>query len=422
MTELNDEFRKYGLAVPQVLLPEGIDLSKWAVIACDQFTSQSEYWDMVRSRVFDVPSTLHIIHPEAWLSQGDARISLISAAMRDYRQNVLTRTVNGMILVERTLGDDSSGGKRLGLIAAVDLEAYDFEEDSHALIHATEGTVIERIPPRVDIRREAPLETTHVMLLADDPNHTLIEPVYADRENFELLYDVELMLGGGHVRGWKIDRPERLLSALEGLYAGADGLLFAVGDGNHSLASARKYWLELRETLCEEERKNHPARFALAEIVNLHDDALRFEPIHRVMFNTQISRLSRDLSAWLHERGMQLTLCNEERAMLRFTTGFVTRHYRIENCSHPLPLAVLQDFLDQWLKAHREASIDYIHGEEAARTLAQRQRTVGILLNAMDKYTLFDEIRTGGALPRKAFSMGEATDKRYYMECRSIRP
>ncbi len=419
MTEMNERFRKYGLAPAQILLPENVDLSKWAVIACDQFTSQGEYWDAVRSRVFDAPSTLHITYPEAWFSQGEARVGLIHKTMRDYKENVLTRAVDGMILVERTL---ANGGRRLGLIAAVDLEAYDFEENSCALIHATEGTVAERIPPRVAVRSEAVLETPHVMLLCDDPAHMLIEPVYADRERFELLYDVELMLGGGRVRGWKIDRPERILDALEGLYAAADGLLFAVGDGNHSLASARRYWLEKRETLCEAERENHPARFALAEIVNLHDDALKFEPIHRVMFNAQISRLSRDLSVWLHEKGMQLSLCNEERAMFRFTTGFVTRHYLIQNCTHPMPLVLLQQFLDEWLRAHREASIDYVHGKEAARTLAQRERTVGILLPAMNKYTLFEAIRTGGTLPRKAFSMGEAADKRYYMECRVIRP
>ncbi len=417
MTEMNEKLRKYGLAVPQVLLPENVDLSKWAVIACDQFTSQGEYWDVVRSRAFDVPSTLHITCPEAWLSQGAERIALIHKTMRAYRENVLTKTVDGLILVERTL---ESGGKRLGLMAAVDLEKYDFEQNPDALIHATEGTVIERIPPRVAVRRGAVIETPHIMLLADDPAHTLIEPLYTDREQFELLYDFDLMLGGGHVRGWKVDAPERILPALEGLYTSADGLLFAVGDGNHSLASARQYWLEIRDALSEEERRNHPARFALAEIVNLHDDALSFEPIHRVMFNTQISRLVRDMSAWLHGQQMHLEICNEERAMLRLTTGFVTRCYRIDNCAHSL--SVVQQFLDQWLEKHREASIDYIHGERAARTLAQQERTVGILLPAMDKNTLFDVIRSGGILPRKAFSMGEAADKRYYMECRAIRP
>lgn len=422
MEGINDEFRRYGLSVPQVLLPQGVDLSKWAVIACDQFTSQSEYWDMVRARVFDVPSTLHITYPEAWLSQGDARVELIADAMRDYEENVLTRSVDALILVERTLSGEGESRKRLGLMAAVDLEAYNFEEDSQALIHATEGTVIERIPPRVAVRREAVLETPHIMLLADDPQHTLIEPLYAVKEQLELLYDAELMLGGGHVRGWKVENTEGVLAALEGLYKKADGLLFAVGDGNHSLAAARRCWLELRENLSEEERENHPARFALAEIVNLHDDALTFEPIHRVMFNTQISRLVRDMTAWLHGQQMHLEICNEERAMLRLTTGFVTRCYRIDNCTQPLPLTVVQQFLDEWLEQHREASIDYVHGEDAARTLAQQSRTVGILFPAMDKHTLFPAIRSGGALPRKAFSMGRAEDKRYYMECRRIRP
>ena len=413
-----DMLKKYGLAVPEILLPEHVNLSNWSVVACDQFTSQAEYWDMVRARAFDVPSTLHITYPEAWLDQGDGRIESIHKTMKGYLRSVLTKRVRGMILVERT----TPSGSRLGLMAAVDLEAYDFSADSRSLIHATEGTVIERIPPRVKIRRDASIEVPHILLLADDPDHTLIDPIYAERDKLELLYDFELMLGGGHVRGWLFEDVKRLVPALEGLYRAAEGLLFAVGDGNHSLASARQCWLDIRDSIPESEREGHPARFALVELTNLHDDALVFEPIHRVMFNTQISRLARDFGMWLHERGMSLAICTEERAMFRWTTGFVTRPYIIQNCTHPLPLALLQEFLDEWLNIHREASIDYVHGEDAARTLAQQQRTVGILVQVLDKHVLFESVRKNGALPRKAFSMGEATEKRYYLECRKIKP
>jgi len=413
-----DMLKKYGLAVPEILLPEHVNLSAWSVVACDQFTSQAEYWDMVRARAFDVPSTLHITYPEAWLDQGDGRIESIHKTMKAYEKNVLTRKIRGMILVERT----TESGRRIGLMTAVDLESYDFSAHSRSLIHATEGTVIERIPPRVKIRRDAPIETPHILLLADDPDHTLLSPIYAERDKLELLYDFELMLGGGHLRGWLFEDAARLVPALEGLYKKAEGLLFAVGDGNHSLASARQCWLDIRDSIPEEKRANHPARFALVELTNLHDTALVFEPIHRVMFNTQISRLARDFGMWLHERGMKLSICTEERAMFRWTTGFVVRPYLIENCRHPLPLALLQQFLDEWLKIHREASIDYIHGEEATRTLAQQQRTVGILVQVLDKHVLFESVRKNGALPRKAFSMGEATEKRYYLECRKIKP
>jgi len=418
MNQINQKFRKYGLSVPEILLPEEVNLPAWSVIACDQFTSQGDYWDMVRARTFDAPSTLHITCPEAWLDQGEERIASIHKTMKEYVRSVLTRTLRGAILVERT----TQSGKRLGLMLAADLEAYDFSADSQPLIHPTEGTVIERIPPRVKIRQDAVVETPHIRILADDPAHTLIDPVYAKRDSLQKLYDFELMLGGGHIRGWLLEEAEVLLPALEGLYNAAKGLLFAVGDGNHSLAAARQCWLNIRDTLSEAERENHPMRYALVELTNLHDDALVFEPIHRVVFNAQISRLARDFGAWLHERGMSLAICSQERAMFCWTTGFVTRPYIIQNCTHPLPLALLQAFLDEWLKAHREASIDYVHGEESARALARQERTVGILAQVLDKHALFESVRTRGVLPRKAFSMGEATEKRYYLECRKIKP
>ena len=410
-------FEKFGIRVPEILLPdEKYDLKQWAVIACDQFTSQPEYWDRVRSRVFDRPSTLHITYPEAWLDQGDARIASINETMLDYEKNVLTRAVKGMVLVEREIAT----GSRIGLMAAVDLEKYDFSVGSQSLIRATEGTVLERIPPRVKIRENAALETPHILVLVDDPKRTLINPLYAARDTFEKLYDFDLMLGGGHIRGWLVNRFDTVLPALEGLLEASDGLLFAVGDGNHSLATARQCWLNLKPTLTAEQRETHPARFALVELTNVHDDALQFEPIHRVVFGVDPAELSYDLGVWLGNQGMKLTVCTADRAMFRWAQGYRTLPYTIDRLNEPLPLAVLQRFLDEWLAKHENASIDYIHGEEATRELSSRPNTTGILLPAMDKFILFEAVRKGGALPRKSFSMGEAEEKRYYLECRKI--
>ena len=412
-----DMFEKYGVAVPEILLPdEKCDLSKWAVIACDQFTSQPEYWEKVRSRTFGRPSTLNITYPEAWLDQGDARIDSINRTMLEYEKTVLTRSVKGMVLVEREIAT----GRRIGLMAALDLEQYDFSAGSQSLIRATEGTVLERIPPRVKIRRNAALETPHILVLVDDPKRTLMGPLYEMRDQLEKLYDFDLMLGGGHIRGWLVDRFDTMLPALEGLMQASGGLLFAVGDGNHSLATARQCWLDLKPTLTEEEQKNHPARFALVELTNVHDDALAFEPIHRVIFGADPVELAYDLGVWLEKQGMRLNICTADQAMFRWIQDYRTLPYTIENINHPLPLAVLQAFLDEWLQHHEKASIDYIHGEDALRALTARPNTTGILLPAMDKFTLFEAVRVGGVLPRKTFSMGEAEEKRYYLECRRI--
>jgi len=408
---------RYGLRPAEILLPdERYDLSKWAVVACDQFTSQPEYWRRVQESVGGAPSTLNIIYPEAWLNQGDQRIAQINAAMCAYERDVLTRRVAGFVLVERTI----AAGRRLGLVAAIDLEQYDFSRGSASLIRPTEGTILERIPPRVRIREQATLETPHILLLADDPGRTLIEPLYEARARLPLLYDFELMAGGGHIRGWHVAREAALSGALSGLMERADGLLFAVGDGNHSLATARQCWLNLRDTLTPDERGRHPARYALAEINNLHDPALVFEPIHRALFGARFDAVSRDFELWLRERGMSLRSAEAGEAMFAFVDGEGERPMLIEGLANPLPLYTLQRFLDAWLAAHDGSSIDYIHGEAAVRELAGGG-ALGILLPAMDKHVLFESVRRGGALPRKTFSMGEACEKRYYLECRRIR-
>ena len=407
---------QYALKMPEILLPdEKYDLGKWAVVACDQYTSQPDYWRRVQETAGGAPSALNLIYPEAWLSQGDGRIEAINRAMRDYEKDVLTRRVEGFVLVERTIAP----GPRLGLLAAVDLEQYDFSRGARSLIRPTEGTILERIPPRVRIRQRASLELPHILLLADDPAHTLIEPLYAARDRLEKLYDFDLMLGGGHIRGWRVGKEAGLEAALSALMEKADGLLFAVGDGNHSLATARQCWLNIRDGLTEAQRKTHPASWALAEINNLHDPALVFEPIHRALFGADAGKLKRDFAAWLSDRGMALRGCGAAEAMFTFTAGGVDQPMRIEGLKNPLPLATLQPFLDVWLAGQAGVSIDYIHGEGALRALAG-QGAAGILLPAMDKNALFESVRRGGPLPRKTFSMGEANEKRYYLEARRI--
>ncbi len=363
---------KYGLRAADILLPdEKHDLAKWAVIACDQFTSQPEYWEKAQEISAGAPSTLNIIYPEAWLDQGDGRIDEINTTMLDYEKSVLTRRVQGMILVERTIAT----GRRLGLVAAVDLEKYDFSVGSTSMIRATEGTILERIPPRVKIRKNAALELPHILLLADDPERTFIEPLYEQRDALNKVYDVELMLGGGHLRGWEVKPDAQMEAALEGLMQKSDGLLFAVGDGNHSLATARQCWLNLREPLTEEERANHPARYALVEINNLHDEALVFEPIHRVIFGANRDEMIASFAAWLGEQEMSLIDCADDQAMLWWTHGADIRPMRIGNCKHPLPLAVLQKFLDENLP--EGAKIDYIHGADAVEALTDGQNAAG---------------------------------------------
>ncbi|MDL2206205.1 DUF1015 domain-containing protein [Eubacteriales bacterium OttesenSCG-928-N13] len=408
------DFIKLGVMPTPILLPKAPNaLDKWAVVACDQFTSEPEYWQEVTQQVGDEPSTLNIIYPECYLSEGDQRIDRIREAMQDYRSHVLGRVGTGFVLVER----QTSCGNRLGLVMAVDLEKYDFSPDSKSPIRATEQTIVERIPPRVKIRKGAPLESPHIMLLVDDPNRSLIEPIYEAREQLQSLYDFDLMMRGGHIRGWLLDSHAqgKVQKALSDLYDKSGGLLFAVGDGNHSLATARQCWLDMKNELTEQDREEHPARYALCEVVNLHDPSLQFEPIHRAIFGADSAQLSHDMVMWCRKNGMSISACDEDHAEMYLLDAPVC----IQNSINPLPVAILQPFLDEWLEAHPSASIDYIHGEQALETLTE-QGACCIRLKAIDKGSLFESVRKGGPLPRKTFSMGEAQDKRYYLECRSL--
>ena len=407
------DFTKYALRPGGILLPQGVDYRKWAVIACDQFTSQPEYWAEVEALAGDAPSTLKMIYPEAWLSQGDGRIPRIHESMRRALEGVLRPATEGFALVERQV----STGTRLGLVAAVDLEQYDYKSGSKVLIRPTEATIPERIPPRMKIRLAAPLESPHVLLLVDDPGMTLLEPLYEVRAALRPLYDFELMLGGGHVRGWAVEGAalESVARALDALYAGCGGLLYAVGDGNHSLATAKASWEEIKARLSPAERETHPARYALCEIGNLFDDSLVFRPIHRAVFGAKGADISLDFIMWCRARGVGVAACDEESAQMYLLDAPV----KLVNAPDAPPVQLLQPFLDEWLDSHPEATVDYIHGDDALEGLRQRG-AAGIRLTAIDKYTLFPGVNSGGSLPLKSFSMGEARDKRYYLECRAL--
>ena len=396
-----------------ILLPaENIAPEKWAVVAVDQYTSQRDYWAEVENIVGEAPSALKITLPEVYLSEGEMRTPVMQENMRAYlKEGIVEEKVQGgYILVERT----TETGVRLGLMACLDLEEYDYAVGSQSKIRATEGTVIERVPPRVKIRRGACLELPHVLMLLDDDKCRAIEPLYEMREELEKLYDFELMQSGGHLRGWKVcgEAAARLENALDEIHDGCGGLFLAVGDGNHSLAAARAYWMEIRENVPENERKNHPARYALAEIENLHSPAIQFEPIHRVIFNVDPRQLAADYEEHLLDEGIEF--CGENELIL------VSEGYEKKYSFAGHPLRDLQLFLDAWLKVHPEAEIDYIHGDETLRGLANRKDALGLMPCGFAKADLFPYIRQWGVLPRKTFSMGHAHEKRYYMEARKI--
>jgi hypothetical protein len=395
-----------------ILLPKDEETAKlWPVVACDQFTSQRDYWEKAAQLVGDKPSALNIVFPEVYLQDGFDRIASIQKHIQEYLSTgVLTERVHdGYVLVERT----TQSGARIGLVGMVDLDCYDYTPESKAVIRATEGTVIERIPPRVKIREGAELESPHIMLLLDDKERELIEPLYAMREQLEKLYDLELILGGGHLRGYAVTGElARKVDSIIQKQQGENELYLAVGDGNHSLATAKTCWEKLKPTLSEAEQESHPARYALAELVNLHCTALNFEPIHRVLFKVNFKELCREF--------MSYAKCADGDDIV-FIQGDERIGVKLTDSGDRLPVDVLQEFLDKYLKAHPETEIDYVHGTAAVEELSKQEGNCGIALKAMDKNDLFPAIVAGGVLPRKTFSMGEAEEKRYYMECRKIR-
>ena len=413
-----------------ILLPQDCDLSLWSVVACDQYTSQPEYWQRVEDRVGRAPSALRLILPESCLEGPNVETDVmeINNTMSRYlREGRFRELPHSLIYVERTL---DSGTVRRGLVGMVDLEAYDYEPGSSAPIRATEGTVLSRIPPRVAVRKNAPIELPHAMLLADDPERTVIEPLADCTEEMERLYDFDLMEHGGHLRGWRLTPllQERVLSALAALADpaafraryGLEGeepvLLFAVGDGNHSLATAKACYERQKTLVPPEQWEKLPSRYALCELVNLHDSSLEFEPIHRLVFGIRPEELLDSLVAECSAPGGEG--CSLTYAYGRWGGGEVT--VKVE--AGQLGVDVLQAFLDRYLERCPGARIDYIHGADVAERLArEREDTLAFLLPAMGKEELFPAVIHGGVLPRKTFSMGEACDKRFYLEARRIR-
>lgn len=420
----NNSLKCYSPA--DILLPDmnKTNAKKWAVIACDQFTSEPEYWEKVERTVGDAPSTLRITLPEVYLDEAQERIPSINATMKDYIRDVLVAHGNAEIFVERVQSD---GSVRRGILLSVDLECYDYRKGASSLIRATEATVVERIPPRVAIRRNAEVELPHVMLLIDDPERTVIEPLINDCDG-EVAYDTELMLGGGRIKGRFLSEKNiaRVSKALDRLVSpekmgerygdvSLSPLLFAVGDGNHSLATAKALYEETKAKLGEDAAKNHPARYALVEIVNIHDEALKFEPIYRVMFGVEPKDVIEALNAYIAELDG-----NAEPQTLTYLYGETVGCLEVKTPVRQLPVATLQEFIDGYLESHSGASVDYIHGEESVKALAAKENAIGFIFTGMGKSELFKTVIFDGALPRKTFSMGHAEDKRYYLECRKI--
>lgn len=416
-------FERIGIRPAQILLPAaGVKPETWACIACDQYTSEPEYWEKAFAVAGDAPSAIRLILPEYNLKNSESLIPQIHSTMADYlAQGLLTPAVNpGFILCERTI----ASGTRLGLVCAVDLEQYSFEKGSLPLIRPTEQTITDRLPPRLKIRRGAPVELTHIMILIDDPDRTVLEPLQADKAALRQVYDFDLMMNGGHLAGWAVDSAEKLAQVDRSLNAlmdtkGEHPLLLAVGDGNHSLATAKAYWNEIREGLSEAERENHPARFALCEIVNIHDEALLFEPIYRILTGTTRSAVMADWKAYAEAKGMSLAADGSDH---RFTVVSADGEETVAvlNPEGAIPCETIQKFLDAFLAKHPEAGIDFIHGEGSLRALAAKPETVGFLLPDIDKHSFFRDVEKLGVLPRKTFSMGEADEKRFYMEAKKI--
>lgn len=410
-----------------ILLPKNTDMTKWSVVACDQYTSEPEYWNDVEKIVGDVPSTLKLTLPEIYLEDENVseRIAKINSNMKALLdEDFFNEYKDSMIYLERTQSD---GKIREGLIGVVDLEAYSYEKGAETPIRATEKTVIERIPPRVKIRENAPLELPHIMILIDDDKKQIIENLKNKVSEDDIVYDFDLMKNGGHVKGYLLNE-ETMDEVDKGLKELADKevfakkydvnnkevLLFAMGDGNHSLATAKACYEKLKETMSEEEYLNNPARYALVELVNLHSPALEFEAINRVIFNTNPEKLLNSLKEYY-----QINKDGNGQE-IEVITNDVDEKWYIENPKSNIAVGSIQIFLDEYLK-NNEGKIDYIHGEETTKNLAKQSGNVGFIFEAMPKNELFKTVILDGSLPRKTFSMGHSYDKRYYLESRKIK-
>ena len=439
---INQRLNALGLELPFILTPKNID-TKWPVIACDQFTQDRSYWNNVKETVGGSPSTLNLIFPEVFLNDGDAaqRIAAIHSNMTNYLQNgIFAPPKQGFVYIER---DTPYNKKRRGLAVAVDLEKYEWKPNARPLIRCTEGTVEDRLPPRMDIRRGAPLELPHVLLLIDDETDTLLPALGEMVKKNPPIYDTPLMMESGRAAGWFLDASDNaetiafVVEKLEELctrsvnrYGEDSPFLFAVGDGNHSLASAKAIWEEYKDAGTSNFDPDHPCRYALVEIENLYDPAISFEPIHRVVFGLDLEATLRQLSAlpgfssrMIAGREELVRLCSAPVPGNRFGLIGDKRCVLVETSAGGISTASLQPLLDTAAGAPgAEILIDYIHGtDELFRLATAPGRPVcGILLPPVQKSGFFETVAAGGPLPRKSFSMGEAEEKRFYVECRKL--
>lgn len=391
-----------AIKIPDILLPANADMTIWSVNACDQFTSDYGYWEKLDKQVGANPSALRLIFPEIYLKdKPEQRIAAINAQMKKYlEEGVFKKVQGGFILVERT----TQSGTRTGIVLAIDLEAYDFKKGSKALIRSTEATILERIPPRVKIRENAPVELPHVMLLYDDPENAVLKAA----KRGEMLYDFDMNMGGGHVKGTYISNAEEVRNAFYALadgdkYGNGEKLLFAVGDGNHSLATAKTCWENIKKSLTPEEAANHPARFALVEAVNIYDPALTFEPIHRLI---KTDKPDEFVKGFKPNGGKKAYIAVGGKTS---PTAF--------SDDVPQGIRELDEYISDFIKANG-GEVDYIHGDEELKAFSSQG--VGVILPAIQKSDFFRLIVTGGNLPRKTFSMGEGNEKRYYIEAKLI--
>lgn len=398
------------IKIPKILLPKAdVDKSKWSVIACDQFTSQPSYWEQLDKFVGDAPSTLRMIFPEVYLESENKqdRIKAINDNMKTYLLSGIFEEFEGFILVERTTPD---GQKRLGLVIAVDLDDYEYSPKNNALIKATEKTVVERLPARIEVRKGARLESPHIMMLMDDRKDKIIENLYANRDKLELAYDFALNMGGGSIKGYKVRDCKAVIDSLNSLLDKDRPILFAVGDGNHSLATAKECWNNIKKTLSGNELNNHPAKYALCELVNLHDESLKFEPIHRAVFGVD--------EEFAEYMGKELESLGG-KSSIKVVYGAKEYRWSVsDNASDAI--ADVQQLMDEYNKSHKDMVIDYIHGDKHLLSVAKEKNAVAVFMPCLEKDGLFDYVVRRGVLPRKSFSMGHAEDKRYYLECRVI--
>ena len=398
------------VVAPHILLPrKGTDMSAYAVIACDQFTSQVEYWNDLKDMIGDKLSTFHMIYPEAYLESTNQSeyIQKINQTIDSYlKDNLLVDMGECFILVERVT---AYGVRRLGLVISIDLEEYSYERGVPCSIKASEATIVERIPPRLKIRKDAPIELPHTLLLFDDKEKSNIEQLYAKRKELDLLYDFELNQNGGHIRGYLVKDTETVIKKFNDMFEkNNNGLMFIVGDGNHSLATAKAHWENIKKTLSKEEQENHPARFALVEANNVYDDGIIFEPIHRILFNA--GNFQDELDALDGNGQLAYSYSKNGGKKAIKTTKSAAETYQI-----------IQKLIDKNLKEHPEMKVDFIHDESSVLEIADKNPdSLAIVMPALGKSDIFEFVAKDMVLPRKSFSMGHASEKRYYLEAKKI--